>query len=284
LSRGRILAVLVLAALAAGAAPEVEALTDATAAAHVRLPRTRSLTPADRPAPVPLPPACSPRVATPVPVLMYHAIGNPPADAPFPGLFTPRGAFVAQMRALAGAGYHPVTLDRVWRAWRGRGALPPRPVVLSFDDGYRGDYTIARPVLRQRAWPAVLNLVVANLHRLGWGLRTWMVERMAARGWEVDSHTLTHPDLTTVAPGSLRREVQGSRSILRRLVHQPVEFFAYPYGRFDAAVIEAVRQAGYVGAETTLPGLARPSQAFTLRRVRVEDGEAPADVLASLAG
>jgi peptidoglycan/xylan/chitin deacetylase (PgdA/CDA1 family) len=235
------------------------------------------------PAPVAHHPFHGPRLRTPVPVLMYHAIGTPPVGAPFPELFVAASLFRAQMAALAAAGYHPVTLDRVWQAWHGRAGLPRRPVVLSFDDGYRGDFGVAMPALRRRGWPGVLNLLVANLHRKGWGLRTWMVRRMVANGWEVASHTLTHPDLNTVSPAQLWREVHGSRLVLQRLFHVPVDFFCYPYGDFDAAVIAAVRRAGYAGATTTLPGLARPSQPDTLRRIRVSGGELPGSLLAMIA-
>jgi peptidoglycan/xylan/chitin deacetylase (PgdA/CDA1 family) len=239
----------------------------------------------DLPVPVPLPRHRfhGPRLRTPVPVLMYHVIGTPPPGAPFPELYVAPGLFRAQIGALATAGYHAVTLDRVWQAWHGRARLPSRPVVLSFDDGYRGDFGAAMPVLRRRGWPGVLNLLVANLHRHGWGLRGWMVQRMIQNGWEVASHTLTHPDLTTLSPAQLWREVHRSRIVLQRLFHVPVDFFCYPSGDFDAAVLAAVRRAGYVGATTELPGLAQPSQPDTLSRIRIVGGESPAAVLAMIA-
>jgi peptidoglycan/xylan/chitin deacetylase (PgdA/CDA1 family) len=181
------------------------------------------------------------------------------------------------------AGYHAVTLDRVWQAWHGRARLPSKPVVRSFDDDYRGDFGVAMPVLHRRGWPGVLNLLVANLHRRGWGLRGWMVQRMIRNGWEIASHTLTHPGLTMVSPTQLWREVRRSRVVLQRLFRVPVDFFCYPSGDFDAAVLAAVRRAGYVGAATELPGLAQPSQPDTLRRVRIDGGEPPAAVLAMIA-
>ena len=284
MSRGCMVVLVALAALCAVAVAAVEE-TDRSGAdpGHSTSPvRTRPMVAADTPVPVPLPPPRFRRVRRPVPILMYHAIGRAPPGAPFPELFTAPAAFRAQMHALAAAGYQPVTLDRIWRAWHGRDRLPRRPVVLSFDDGYRGDYTFAAPILARRGWPAVLNLVVANLHRTGWGLRRWMVRRMARTGWRVESHTLTHPNLTTLDAGMLRREVGRSRRILRRLFHQRVAFFCYPGGAFDRTVVAAVRRAGYLSAQTELPGLAGPWQRFTLRRVRVAGGESTGDVLASL--
>jgi peptidoglycan/xylan/chitin deacetylase (PgdA/CDA1 family) len=110
-----------------------------------------------------------------------------------------------------------------------------------------------------------------------------MVRRMIRDGWEVDSHTLTHPDLATVGPGQLEREVHGSRVVLRRLFGVPVPFFCYPSGAFDSAVIAAVRRAGYLGATTEIAGLARRSQPYTLARVRVDAGEPPAELVHTLA-
>jgi peptidoglycan/xylan/chitin deacetylase (PgdA/CDA1 family) len=274
----------VAAAAVIGGGAVVTTHAHAAHSPHTHVPEAQALATRDFPVPVPLPKRRfhGPAVRTPVPVLMYHVIGTPPRLAPYPDLFVSRGLFAAQIAGLARGGYHAVTLDRVWRAWHGRAALPSRPVVLSFDDGYRGDFGAAMPILRRRRWPGVLNLLVANLHRHGWGLKDWMVRRMIANGWEVDSHTLTHPDLTAVGPERLWHEVHGSRVALRRLFHVPVRFFCYPSGAFDAAVIRAVRRAGYLGATTEIPGLARRSQAFTLRRVRVDAGEGPADLIKSI--
>ena len=276
------------AVAAAAVSGGATALAEHATAAHRPAPPVReaqALDVRDLPVPVPIPrrPFRGPALRTPVPVLMYHVIGTPPPSAPYPELFVSRRLFAAQIAALARAGYHAVTLDRVWRAWHGRAPLPRRPVVLTFDDGYRGDYGAAMPILRRHRWPGVLNLLVANLHRHGWGVRAWMVRRMIRNGWEVDSHTLTHPDLATVSSRRLRWEVRGSRAALRRLFHVPVRFFCYPSGAFDAAVIAAVRRAGYLGATTEIAGLARRSRPYTLARVRVAGGEPPAELIHTIA-
>ena len=128
----RIAAVLVAACALGGAAVALSAHVAASgrrlAAAPVQVnPAAPGMR--DVPVPVPLPRRRfhGPALHTPVPVLMYHAIGMPPAGAPYPELFVSRGLFRAQMRALAAAGYHAVTLDHVWRAWHGRAALPAGP-------------------------------------------------------------------------------------------------------------------------------------------------------------
>ena len=149
---------------------------------------------------------------------------------------------------LAAHGYQAVTLQRVFDSWRGAATLPAKPVVLSFDDGYLSDVKTALPVLKARRWPGVLNLEVANLKPV-WGIRPPGVRKLIAAGWEIDAHTLTHPDLTKVDAARLRDEVAGSRAAIRKQFHVPVNFFCYPAGRYDAAVIAAVQQAGYLGGD-----------------------------------
>ncbi len=148
--------------------------------------------------------------------------------------------------------------------------------MLSFDDGYPQDLTVALPVLRAHHWPGVLNLQVGNLV-------VRKVKQLLAAGWEVDAHTFTHPDLTHVDAARLWQEVNGSRVSIHRTYGIPVDFFCYPAGRYDAAVIAAVRRAGYKAATTTQLGLARPSSdPYTLDRVRVSGGESAASLLAEL--
>jgi peptidoglycan/xylan/chitin deacetylase (PgdA/CDA1 family) len=217
-------------------------------------------------------PAQSANRLQPVPILMYHVISTPPANAPYPELYVPRADFAGQVAWLASHGYHAVTLQRVFDSWRGAGTLPAKPVVLSFDDGYLSDVKAALPVLKARHWPGVLNLEVANLKPV-WGIRPPGVRKLIAAGWEIDAHTLTHPDLTAVDAARLREEVAGSREAIRRQFHVPVNFFCYPAGRYDDAVIAAVQQAGYLAATTTRYGLARPSELYTLARVRVNGSD-----------
>jgi peptidoglycan/xylan/chitin deacetylase (PgdA/CDA1 family) len=202
---------------------------------------------------------------------MYHVIAEPPDDAPLPELFVGPKDFAGQMAWLERHGFHAVTLRAVWDSWHRGGALPARPIVISFDDGYRSAVGAALPVLSLHGWPGVLNLTFDHVGSAG--LRPRGVRRLIAAGWEVDAHTITHADLTTLDGKLLGREVAGSREAIRRLFKVPVNFFCYPAGRYDDAVIAAVRRAGYLGATTTEYGLARSSEPFTLDRVRVNGSD-----------
>ena len=218
----------------------------------------------------------------PVPILMYHVIAPAPPGIAYPDLYVQPAEFAREMRWLARHGYRAVTLHRVYDYWRGRRALPRHAIVVSFDDGYRSQYSAGLPVLRRLHWPGVLNLKVGNENDR-WGMPRVLVRRLIRAGWEIDAHTITHPDLTKVDSQRLRQEVAGSRAIIRRQFGVPVDFFCYPSGRYDAHVIAAVRAAGYLGATTTNYGLARPSDLFTLDRVRVSGSDGVLGFAAKLA-
>lgn len=210
-------------------------------------------------------------VAPNVPVLMYHVIADPPPGAPWPQLYVSAAEFEAQVAWLERRGFAAVTLSDVWRNWHHGGSLPKRPVVLTFDDGYRSVATEALPVLRKRGWPAVLNLKVGNLEPGSFTESD--VHKLLAAGWELGAHTITHPDLRTLDDAGLEREVAGSRMAIRKRFGVTVGFFCYPAGRYDDRVIAAVRSAGFLGATTTLEGLATPDHPFELRRIRVSRGD-----------
>jgi len=245
-------------------------------------PTTQAAKPAPRP---PAPAVTKPRIVhphnRPVPILMYHVVGAAPADAPLPGLYVRQADFAGQLAWLRAHGYHAVSLLRVYDYWKRGYALPRRPVVLTFDDGYREDFTNVRPLLARRHWPGVLNLAVRNL--LDRKLTVPQIRLMIRQGWEVDAHTINHLDLTTLVPSQLRHEVAGSRAWIKRRFHVPVDFFCYPSGRYDSRVLAAVRSAGFLGATIEGSGPASPRDGLlTLPRIRVDGSDGVSGLAAKL--
>lgn len=192
-----------------------------------------------------------------VPILVYHHLGDPPEGEQRPWLWVTPRRFAQQLDGLKRAGFHAVSLKRVWDAWHGHGTLPSKPIVFTFDDGYGPQNTVARPALARRGWAGVLNL---QLNRVGipGGLSRDAIRRMVAAGWEVDDHTVTHPDLTKVSDAQLDEEISGSREALRRDFGISTRFFCYPFGRTNARVRAALRAAGFLAATTIVRGRATP--------------------------
>jgi peptidoglycan/xylan/chitin deacetylase (PgdA/CDA1 family) len=220
----------------------------------------------------------------PVPILVYHHVVRHPTGPALVTMSTAR--FRSQMAWLAARGYEAVTLRRVYDAWTGAGTLPPRAVVLSFDDGYVDQVRNAAPVLREYGWPAQLNLVFEALY-LGETpptnrLTPGMVRTVLGDGWELTSHSYSHPDLTRLDGARLRRQLLVSRRRLRETFHVPVDFFCYPGGIYTRRIKRAARDAGYLAATGTRYGAATPRDLYSLPRVYCYKGETSAVFAARL--
>jgi peptidoglycan/xylan/chitin deacetylase (PgdA/CDA1 family) len=214
----------------------------------------------------------------PVPILEYHVLGPAPPDAPYPELYVTRPDFHRQMNWLGEHGYQAVTLEQVEDAWYHGGTLPAKPVVLSFDDGYRPQFTYALPELRRHGWAGVLNLKAEGSDLYGSNVRA-----MIDAGWELAAHTIHHLDLTTLGAAQLKEETAGAREMLRREYGVPARDFCYPAGRFDPTVIAAVRAAGYVTATTEIPGYASRKAPYELARFEILGSTGVTDMAEDLA-
>jgi peptidoglycan/xylan/chitin deacetylase (PgdA/CDA1 family) len=216
---------------------------------------------------------------------MYHVIAPPPPGAPFPGLYVPKPEFAAQMQALKQAGWQAVTMDQLEAFWTKGVPLPGhgKPVVLTFDNGYHSQYANAMPVLKKLGWVGDENIQLKGLPPSQGGLTNAEVKGLIAAGWELDTQGISHADLITLTPSELNYEVATARKIIQRRYHVPVNWFCYPSGHYNAAVIQEVKAAGYVGSTTVVPGWASGgSDPYRLPRLRVLNGTSPSSLLSEI--
>jgi peptidoglycan/xylan/chitin deacetylase (PgdA/CDA1 family) len=220
-----------------------------------------------------------------VPILMYHVIAEPPAGAPFPGLYVPPAEFTAQMQALERAGWTAVTQDEVEAYWRKGISLPHgKPIVLSFDNGYQSQYTQALPVLRSLGWVGNENIQLTGLPPSQGGLSRRQVRGLIGAGWELDTQGISHADLITLDAAELQYQIASARQTLQKRYDVPVNWFCYPSGHYDETVIAAVKAAGFVGSTTVVPGWAGPGEdPYRLPRLRVLGGTSPSGLLDQIA-
>jgi peptidoglycan/xylan/chitin deacetylase (PgdA/CDA1 family) len=212
----------------------------------------------------------------PVPILVYHALGTPPPSEEYPGLYVSDREFREEIAWLARNGFEGVTLDQVERAWYHGGTLPRKPIVITFDNGYPPQVRFAPKVLGRYGWPGVL-FEITEEH-----LTPPYIRPVIAKGWEVDSHSATHPDLTQLSGSDLAYEVGGSRRFLQRTYGVPSDNFCYPSSIYDNATIAAVKAAGYVGAVTEEPGYASRGRPYELNRYEIEGGQGVEGLAADL--
>jgi peptidoglycan/xylan/chitin deacetylase (PgdA/CDA1 family) len=204
-----------------------------------------------------------------VPILVYHDLGNPPAGQDYPGLYVSDSDFEAEMAWLHSAGYQAITLDEMMNGFFHGGKLPAKPIVITFDNGYIPQATFAPAVMSKYGWPGVLNEITVD------HLDNARLAGLIRVGWEIDSHSLTHPDLTQITPAELTAQVVQSRQFLQHTLHIPANSFCYPSNKYDAAVVAAVKAAGYTNAVTENPGFATPqTDPFLLPRFEIEGGVA----------
>jgi len=259
-------------ALALGAAGLLAGVLLLDGGASAAVPRPPCAQP-DRAAPA----AMAPLVVAPlnVPILMYHYVDHTPPDTgpAAAGLTVSPREFGAQLDYLAAEGYHPVTIAQVYAAMTGGARLPSRPVAITFDDGGSDNHGVAFPILREHGFTATFFVITGYVG--GRACMTWdQLREMQAAGMDIESHTVSHPDLRTLGAAGLAAELGRSREALATELGAGARFLSYPQGRFDKTVIAAARAAGYLGAVTTRhPGrLLSPISTFVWQRTRVSPG------------
>ncbi|MBI4499387.1 MAG: polysaccharide deacetylase family protein [Chloroflexi bacterium] len=210
-----------------------------------------------------------------VPILMYHHVGPLPADADAlrRDLTVAPERFAEQVDYLAREGYQTMPLAQLAAALHGEAHLPPKPVVLTFDDGYRDNYDYAFPMLQRAGYTGTFFVVtglVGHAEYLTWE----QIRAMADGGMEVQSHGRDHVDMSRLSAQALERQVTESRRVLESHLGRGVRLFAYPAGRYSPEVIAALRAAGYQAAVTTRHGSTHTTaEVFALRRVRVRGSD-----------
>lgn len=216
---------------------------------------------------------------------MYHYISAPPADADIyrKDLSVAPERFESHLAYLEKAGYHVVTLDDLLYALAQGGTLPPKPVILTFDDGYEDNYLNAFPALQKHGFIGYFFIISDFVNEDRAGYMTWnQIEEMAAAGQRFGSHSRNHPDLRGKSVDYLVWQALGGvESIQEHLGYQP-RWVSYPSGGYDQQTIDVYKSAQYWGGLSTIQGATHElDDIFQLKRVRVR-GSYTAQDLANL--
>lgn len=196
-----------------------------------------------------------------VPILVYHAV-RPYIPSDTSGvrryIATP-ATLEAELSWLKDHGFSSITFDDLARHLTRGDALPLKPVIISFDDDWEGQYTYALPLLKKYGFTATFYIwvvVVGRKHHMTWD----EVKELDAAGMQIGCHTLTHPFLQRIrSDETLRREIVVSKQRIEEHIGKPVTSFAYPFGQYNARVVSFVREAGFASARSTWPGVVHSS-------------------------
>ena len=207
-------------------------------------------------------------------VLGYHGVAQARRRDDLSMLLVAPDRFRAQLELLLGAGFRFVTLADFVR--EAGGSEPPAGLAaITFDDGMRNNHEVAWPILAEYSIPATVYVTIGFID----GSSPWVgaggdgammsedqLRELAAAGWELGAHTMTHPDMSVLDYEQCLAEIRDSAQALQRICGAAVETFAYPFGRYGPAAIAAARDAGMLAAVTTGSGSWDP---FELTRAMV---------------
>ena len=218
-----------------------------------------------------------------IPILMYHYVEyvTDKRDTIRQSLDILPGTFTAQIDTLKKAGFTFITPVDLALSLTGVMELPAKPVILSFDDGYRDFYTDVFPIIKKENVRVVAYLVPGFLDRPNY-MFTSQVKEIASSGLvEIGAHTMHHVWLKGLNTAQASYEINESRKALRRLTGQPVNSFAYPYGAFDKKTAGLVEKAGFMDAVSTVRGVdqSRENEYFWFR---VRPGSLTGEALVNL--
>jgi peptidoglycan/xylan/chitin deacetylase (PgdA/CDA1 family) len=190
-----------------------------------------------------------------IPVLLYHRVDTE-ADRKWRRFCVAPDNFAAQMCWLAEQGFSTIPLGKLLDYYRHHAPVPPKPLVITFDDGYFCNYSRAFPILRHYGFVATVflayNLIRRNAATPAEGRQSFLawpeILEMQGAGWEFHSHGLDHRRMTDLSPVELTAEIGESKQRLTTRLGRPVEFFCYPFSRFNRSIQEIVQSSGYRGA------------------------------------
>jgi peptidoglycan/xylan/chitin deacetylase (PgdA/CDA1 family) len=210
-----------------------------------------------------------------VPILTYHSLDDSGSV-----ISMPPAKFREQMWLLAAHRFTGIRFDELAEAWKGRGTLPERPVVLTFDDAFANVLEHAVPVLSGLGFRATIFAVAGQCGRFNeWPQQSGVphlpllsfadLAQLSADGFEIGAHSLTHARLSELAPEPVRREIVESRQILQDGIGTAVSTFAYPFGLVSPMAVEIVRRHYRAACSTRLATARRCDDRHLLPRIEM---------------
>ncbi len=208
-----------------------------------------------------------------IPILMYHhlqVLSARPSQIQRDWTVAPE-QFTAQLDYLRTHGFETITFAQLVAFFEQGGPLPLHPVILTFDDGWLDDYTVAFPALRERGMVGTFFVATTYAQAGGKTLIGWsQIAEMDAAGMEFGGHTLNHADLKKVGRAEALRQLETSKLNLEQKLGHPTLAFSYPNGAADAGVMALVKQVGYRAAVGLCCGYKlRADQLLLLPRIRI---------------
>ncbi len=200
------------------------------------------------------------------PILLYHHVLPDPTSTSYA---IDARLFKDQMDFLYQHGYHTITLAQLREAIMHGNRLPFNPIIITFDDGNLDNYEYAFPCMQRYGFTGT-EYIVANRLKSDGFLSISQLQEMAAAGWEIGSHSMTHANPTQVSPSQLRIELLDSRLRLEKELGIEIRTFAYPFGSYIPELARKAEKYGYFTAVGLGKGVSHGSNMiYYLERIEI---------------
>lgn len=199
------------------------------------------------------------------PILMYHHVKNhlDSDDEIELGLSVPIVNFTEQMKYLKNNGYKTISLNELFIDNQ------EKNIVLTFDDGYQNVYKNAFPIMKNLGLSGTVFVItdfVGKDRYMNWS----ELNELKKEGWQIESHTITHPNLTNIDSKSAWNQILNSKLEIEKNIKGNVQSFSYPAGKYNDEVVKLVKEAGYKNAVSTDRGIENTMEnIYHLKRERV---------------
>lgn len=214
------------------------------------------------------------------PFIYYHKIDRPTADVKIRGAFTKPRKFERQMLYLKRSGFEFLTASEMIDRYLNDGRFPNRAISITFDDGWKDNYTHAFPIMKKLEIIATIFLVPDVIGETtdavtaeGEGPREHLshndIQEMSDAGVEMASHSFSHELFDRIDDTKIEEEITNSKAAIESLVQKECKTLAYPAGFFTQAAKETAKKAGYIAAFSTCYGPVEPIDLFAINRTEI---------------
>ena len=230
-----------------------------------------------------------------LPILLYHKIINDNENTD-DNLSISLSAFKNQIEYLKARNYNTITQNDLLNYLNKKIKLPKKSIIITFDDAYEDLITLAKPILDNAGFKAVVFVVSKSIGIYNfWDnpdeknkikcLNKNELLSLIKDGWEIGSHSLTHAHLLKITEDKIIKEIYGSKFDLEQTLQINILSFAYPFGEYNDNIKNFVKKAGYkLGFSIVSPAFSVLSDPFLIRRILIKKSDTFDDFKRKISG
>lgn len=201
-----------------------------------------------------------------IPVLMYHSIEYEKGNE----LRVPKETFEKHMEWLREKGFYTLTLKEYYNAITTGKQLPKKSILITFDDGYKDNYTNGLPIMKRYKIKGTIFVITSSIDKSKAFINSEEIKEFYNNNFDIESHTVNHRELNLMTYEEQLKELKESKETLDKLLDKETIAICYPVGRYNEDTLRACKEAGYKIAFTTDPGFSNVDQGvYKLKRIRI---------------